>query len=49
VWYDSQNGFQEPEVVHVTLNFSVPGVHAQAAEDDVSRELQFSSPSEAVV
>lgn len=28
---------------------SVPGVHVQAAEDDVSQELQFSSPSEAFV
>jgi hypothetical protein len=34
--------------MHVTIKFSIPGVHVQAAEDGVSRELQFSSAAEAV-
>jgi hypothetical protein len=35
--------------MHVNVKFSAPGVHVQAAEDDVSQELQFSSAAEADV
>jgi hypothetical protein len=40
--------YYEPEGMHVIMKFSVPGVHVQAAEGDVSQELQFSSAEEEV-